>query len=144
MNNAEEIKKEFVESVDAYSGEATYPLGMQGAIIGTFEKACGGKDNRKLILKYLTGKTSSKDLHLSEWHALYKLTLPFKPEGGKWGSGNPELEAICNTLLYACLDQPGQTKMFEYPEFAGLSESSEDWESHVENPKVQEEDENPF
>ena len=119
--NADSIKQEFNENMDKYNGEETYNAGMCGAIIGTLEKACNGKDNRKLVLKQLTGHTSSKDLHLAQWHALYKLVLPFKPENGKWGSGNLELERICSILLNASVDQPGQMKM-EFPEFAQLEE----------------------
>jgi len=120
--NADEIIQDFKDNMDKYSGDITYAAGMQGAITGILEKACGGKDNRKLVLKLLTGHTSSKDLHLSHWHGLYLLVLPFKPEGGKWGSANTELDRICNCLLNKSYDQPGQTKM-EFPEFAQLDDN---------------------
>ena len=120
MNKADDVIQEFKNEMDKYDGE-NYPPGMQGAIIGTLEKACGGKDNRKLVLKLLTGHTSSKDLHPAQWYALYKLVLPYKPEGGKWGSGNPELEYLCNCLLSKTVDQSGQTK-FEFPEFEELKD----------------------
>lgn len=76
------------------------------------------------------------------WGALYSLVLPWKPEGGHWQSGNPELESICNIILNADMDQEGQGKMFEYPEFEAFrnSNSSSDWEAHVEKPKEQDDE----
>ena len=136
----EAIRELFEAWMKDDAGISVYPIGMQGAIVGTLEKACGGKENRKLILKQLTGKTSSKDLSQGEWRGLYKLALPFKPEGGKWCSGNPDLESICNTILRETYAQPGQTTLFEYPEFANLNDSAANWEAHVENPVVQDDD----
>lgn len=141
----DEIMHDFQESLNAFGGE-TYPAGMQGAIIGTLEKSCLGKDNRKLVLKQLTGHTSSKDLNNADWFALYRLVIPFKPEGGKWGSGNLDLDRICSVLLNASVDQPGQMK-FDYPEMQAVENPNEevDWESFVDNPeKVEEEYKPPF
>lgn len=100
--NTDEIKKEFDANVFSYAGSIIIDRGMQGAIIGTLEKACGGRaENRHAVIKFLTGKTSSKQLTPSEWFGFYHLVLPFKPEGGKWGSqrGEADLEKICNILL---------------------------------------------
>lgn len=130
----DEIMHDFQESIDSFGGE-TYPAGMQGAIIGTLEKSCNGKDNRKLVLKQLTGKTSSKELNNAEWFGLYRLVQPWKPEGGKWGSGNIDLDRICSVLLNASVDQPGQTKMFvNYPEMVAVENPNEEvnWESFVD------------
>lgn len=105
----------------------TIDRGMQGAIVGTLEAACGGKkENRHRLLKILCGVTSSKELSSPQWSALYSLVLPWKPEGGRWQSGNPNLEEICNILLNEDLNQPGQTKMFEYPEMADVAPDGEE------------------
>lgn len=138
----ESIKAEFDANVDRYDGGNALNKGMQGAITGTLEKSCNGKENRKRVLRLLTGHTSSKELTDAHWNGLHSLVLPWKPEGGHWQSGNPNLDEICIILLLADVDQPGQTKMFEYPEFEDVK--STDWEDHVENPKAQEDYESPF
>lgn len=125
--NASEIKEKFDHDVANWNGIIAH----LGSVVGVLEKACGGKPNRHLILKFLTGKTSSKDLTPEELSALYNIVLPMKPEGGKWGSGNPDLERICGTILAASYDQPGQIKMFE-PELGDVSAGR--WEEQVENP----------
>ena len=157
--NSEEIKREFQEDVENWDG-VLVEKGICGAIVGSLDVSCRGKENRYLILKLLTGHSSSKDLSQPQWFALKKLVQPWKPEGGKWGSGNLDLERICNVLLNASLDQPGQMKI-EFPEFNKLLDNGSNefamrnlnewpkddssaaaWEAHVDNPKVQ--DENPF
>lgn len=168
---AQAIIDEFNENMNKEDG-VVINAGMQGAIIGTLEKSCVGKENRKRVLRMLTGHTSSKELNGAHWNALYLLVLPYKPEGGKWGTGNPNLDEACQVLLNADVDQPGQTKMFEYPEFEGLIEleaegfvkkehteiqngvevrvidemkiTSANWVKHVENQKVQDSDDIPF
>lgn len=139
--SVESIKDEFNANVDRYDGGNQLNAGMQGAVIGTLEKACGGKEDRKRVLRLLTGHTSSKELNSAQWSALYSLVLPWKPEGGKWQTGNPNLDEICNILLLADMDQPGQMK-FEYPEFQEVT--SKDWEEHVEELKIQDDYEPPF
>ena len=86
----------------------------RGTVIGVLNKACHSDSNRKLVMKVLTGKTSSSLLTDAEFYAFYKLALPFKPEGGRWTTqrGEAELEAICGTILAAAVDQEGQLKMF--------------------------------
>lgn len=120
----ESIKEGFEEYINKYDG-GTMDKRFQGAVIGTLEKACGGKpENRHRVLRMLTGHTSSKELNEAQWYALGQLTLPFKPDGGKWTSGNQHLEEVCNALLNADVDQPGQAKMFEYPELENLNEDN--------------------
>ena len=164
----ETIKNQFEEYMNRWDGRIVEP-GMCGAIIGTLDKACGRKEDRHLVLKQLTGHTSSKELSPAQWYALYQMTMPYKPEGGKWmaGVGEESLEILCRAVLNASLDQPGQMKI-EFPEFEALickkcngkgyyligsdeircqtcnalpQTSASDWEAHVESPKSQE---NPF
>lgn len=118
------IKDEFDANVDRHEHHIV-DRGMQGAIVGTLEAACGKKpENRHRLLKMLCGVTSSKELSSPQWSALYSLVLPFKPEGGKWISGNPNLEEICTILLNADMNQPGQTQMFDYPEFQEIDQEN--------------------
>lgn len=109
--NADKIKDLFKRECDTFQDGIVF---HKGTVIGVLNKACNGESNRHLVLKYLTGKVSSKLLTEAEFYALYKLVLPIKPEGGHWqsGRGDAELEAMCGTLLAAAVDQPGQIKMF--------------------------------
>lgn len=152
---AQKTIDDFKENIVRWEGLPT-DIKLQGAITGCLETACGKKkENRYRILKILTGKTSSKQLDGAEWDALYKLVLPWKPEGGKWGTGNPDLERICNALLNADVEQPGQTSFLQevqdtLNEINAVTEISSDtpesmWEQHVGNPLVQPPDEEiPF
>lgn len=119
MITFEEVKQQFDKNVKNYDINSFLGAGMRGAVIGILEKACGNKGDRKLVLKQLTGETSSKNLQPDQWDALYKLVKPWKPENGKWQSENPDLERICNVLLNKAVDQPGQSK-FDFPEFKAL------------------------
>lgn len=140
MTTAEEIKGQFEENVDKYDGFTEFGIGMKGAITGVLESACKNKENRKLVLKQLSGQTSSKNLHPAQWDALHKLVRPWKPEGGHWQSENPDLERICNILLNKAVDQPGQDK-FDFPEFKALDEDKL-WIDQINSTDSL--DENPF
>lgn len=108
---AEEIIEEFNQNVDKFVDGTVF---HQGSITGVLEKACGGKENRYLVLKVLTGHTSSKDLNNAQWNALYHFVKPYKPEGGKWTTqrGENELAAMCGALLTLHATQEGQIDMF--------------------------------
>jgi len=71
--NAQTIKNRF----DYYTNnhEGMYPPSAKGrgVYVGILNKACKGDANRKLFLKYLTGKTSTKVLDVDQWVALKKL-----------------------------------------------------------------------
>jgi len=54
--NANEIKQEFDKNVDRFVDGVVV---AKGAITGVLNQACGGDDNRHLVLKALTGSTSS-------------------------------------------------------------------------------------
>ena len=94
--------------------------GLRGACRGALNKACGGDDNRKLILKALTGSTSTKSLTTNQWYALFRFVFPyenseftFKSEAtGKW-AGREELSAWCGAIMTHVLEQEGQITMFE-------------------------------
>jgi len=107
--NADEIIQEFKKNAESVIAAEIL---LKGAITGVLEKACGGKANRYLVLKVLTGKTSSKLLTESEWYALMCLVQPSKPVGGKWHSArDAELERMCGILLTRAVDVPEQGKM---------------------------------
>ena len=94
--------------------------GLQGACRGALNTACGGDDNRKLIVKALTGSTSTKNMTTNQWYALFRFVFPyengefvFKSEvTGKW-AGREELTAWCGAIMTHVLEQAGQTTMFE-------------------------------
>jgi len=109
MNAAETIS-EFNDNVRSFQGVEV--LG-KGAITGVLERACGGSANRYLVLKVLTGKTSSKELSEAEWFALQRIVQPEKPAGGHWQSarGEYELKQICGNLLSFVANVPEQYRM---------------------------------
>ena len=108
--NADDIIQEFKTNAQTTT---IAPIPLMGAITGILEKACGGKANRYLVTKVLTGKTSSRLLTDSEWYAFLCLVQPEKPLGSHWRSarGDEELRQICQILLTRAVDQPGQEKM---------------------------------
>lgn len=108
---AQEIVDEFNHNVAKYQdGEVL----AKGAITGVLEKACGGKENRYLVLKVLTGHTSSKELTEAQWYGLLCLVQPHKPQGGHWTTqrGEADLQIICGALLARHATQEGQIDMF--------------------------------
>lgn len=109
--NAQEIVDEFNHNVSKFqNGEVL----AKGAITGVLEKACGGKENRYLVLKELTGYTSSKKLSEAQWYGLLCLVQPHKPQGGHWTTqrGKTDLQIICGALLARHAMQDGQIAMF--------------------------------
>ena len=104
--NAKELKQDFDFNVSS----AERVEFSHGAVIGVLNHACKNESNRHLVLKYLTGKISSKEITDEQWYALYRFVLPFKPEGGKWQSqrGDEVLAQMCGVILTAVVDQPGQ------------------------------------
>lgn len=108
--NAEETIQEFKSNCEKYSGGQN---DYKGVITGLLNKACGGEANRYLVLKALTGKTSSKLLTEAEWYGLLLLIHPEKPEGGKWQSaiGDHELSMICGRILGFSSKQDGQLEI---------------------------------
>ena len=99
--NAKGIKKRFSEYVEKNG----YPpsVASRGVYIGKLNKACGGDANRKLLLKYLTDKTSTKVLSDAEWRALKKF-VDVDPV---------DLELMCKIVLGEVVKVDGQLDMFE-------------------------------
>jgi len=110
--DASTLKSAFDRHVSSFvDGEVFH----KGTIVGVLKTCAGNDGNYRLVLKALTGKTSSKELSDAQWFALYKFVYPIKPEGEKWHSGhtNEELTRWCNTLVLSTVDQPGQKNFLE-------------------------------
>lgn len=109
---AQTLKSAFDRYVSSFvDGEVFH----RGTIVGVLKTCAGNDSNYRLVLKALTGKTSSKELSGAQWYALYKFVMPIKPEGEKWHSKhtNEELTRWCNTLVLSTVDQDGQMKFFD-------------------------------
>ena len=112
--NATEIKQEFDKNAAKFADGVVV---AKGAITGVLNQACGGDDNRHLVLKALTGSTSSRSISERHWFALLQFVQPYKPEGQRWQSQRgDDLRVECGILLTAQADQEGQLKMFEAEE----------------------------
>lgn len=96
--NADSIRLRFAYYVANHAG--MYPPSQKGrgVYVGALNKVCKGDANRKLFLKYLTGKTSTKQLTDGEWIALKKM-VDISPV---------ELERIVGIVLGECVKQEGQ------------------------------------
>ena len=70
MKTPEAIKQEMHTMIAKFPMANYDNHGMKGAITGLLNKACGSNEGRKMLLKYLFGKASSKELTGSEWIAL--------------------------------------------------------------------------
>jgi hypothetical protein len=81
-----------------------------GAVISVLNKACGGDGNRRLVMRHLTGKTSSKQFTEAEWYAMYLFVKPIKPDGGHWQSehGDEILYSTCNQIISDEINQEGK------------------------------------
>ena len=110
--NAEQIKKHFDYKVGMVVTQYNINPGIKGAINGIITRACGGDENRKLVLKYLTGVTSSKELNAAQWIVLAEMVKPDKPPFGGWQSANPKFQSVINAILAELPKQEGQGEMF--------------------------------
>lgn len=110
---AQELIDQFNDNARRFvSGEVF----SKGSVVGILKKACKMNDgDYRLVLKALTGKTSSKELDEAQFYALFKFVQPVKPEGQRWqsGQGDEELERLCNMLVRSTFDQPGQINFLE-------------------------------
>jgi hypothetical protein len=100
--NAQKIKERFEFYTANHDGLYPPSAKAHGIYVGALNKACKGDANRKLVLKFLTGKTSTKILTDPEWIALRKMvdiTLV-------------DLETMCGVILGEVVKQEGQTEMF--------------------------------
>ena len=99
MIDTDALKREYERNKQSYTGQEFH----RGLVVGTIKKACFNNDSDyRLLLKSLTGKTSSKLLHDEEIYALHCFAKPYKPpSGGRWTTehGEPELERMCSALI---------------------------------------------
>jgi len=96
--NAQNIKLRFAYYVGNHEGMYPPSAKGRGVYVGILNRACKGDANRKLFLKYLTGKTSTKLLSEIEWIAMKKL-CDISPV---------ELEKIASIILGEVVKQEGQ------------------------------------
>ena len=96
--NAQNIKLRFAYYVGNHEGMFPPSAKGRGVYVGILNRACKGDANRKLFLKYLTGKTSTKVLDENEWIAMKKL-CDISPV---------ELEKIASIILGEVVKQEGQ------------------------------------
>ena len=111
--NGEQVKAHFEKRVNETVTQYNINPGIKGAINGILTRACGGDENRKLVLKYLCGVTSSKMLNAAQWMVLSDMVKPDKPPFGEWQAGNEKFQSVINAVLAALPKQEGQTEMFE-------------------------------
>ena len=107
----EDVRKYFVERVEKTATQYNVNPGIKGAVNGILTRAVGGDSNRKLVLKYLCGVTSSKQLNAAQWIVLCDMVQPDKPEGHPWQAGNPKFQRAINAILAALPKQEGQEEM---------------------------------
>lgn len=71
MSRKPEEVKEYIDTlVVLYEGGIFDNQKAKGATVGLLNKVCGSDGRRRLLLKYLFGKESSKLLSGAEWYAL--------------------------------------------------------------------------
>ena len=99
--DATKIKSRFEFYLTNHEGLFPPSVKARGVYVGTLNKACKGDANRKLFLKFLTGKTSTKVLSENEWIALRKL-CDISPV---------ELERFAGIILGEVVKQDGQHEM---------------------------------
>ena len=107
----EDVRTYFVERVEKTITQYNVNPGIKGAVNGILTRACGGDANRKLVLKYLCGVTSSKQLNAAQWIVLCDMVQPDKPEGRPWQAGNPKFQRAIDAVLAALPKQEGQEEM---------------------------------
>lgn len=108
--NSDEIIAQFEHNVITYYAWVNF---SKGSVVGILKKACRSDSDYRLVLKVLSGKTSSKEISEAQFYALYLFVMPWKPEGGKWGSGrgDSELAKMCDSLIREAVDVPEQSRM---------------------------------
>lgn len=106
--DAETIKQEFKQDMDNFVDGDVF---SKGAIVGVLKKHCQSDADYRLVLKALTGKTSSKLLTPAEWFALLEFVKPYKIMGvGRWDTQREDLGAACSALVRSTYDVPEQTR----------------------------------
>jgi hypothetical protein len=101
--NAQQIKDKFNYYTQHHKGLYLPSEKAHGIYVNALNKACKSDANRKLVLKYLTGETSSKKLTDNQWIALKKM-CDIHPV---------ELERVCGAILAEVVKQDGQLELME-------------------------------
>ena len=107
----EDVRTYFAGRVENTITQYNVNPGIKGAVNGILTRACGGDSNRKLVLKYLCGVTSSKQLNAAQWIVLCDMVQPDKPDGQPWRAGNPKFQRAIDAILAALPKQEGQEEM---------------------------------
>ena len=107
----EDVRTYFAGRVENTITQYNVDPGIKGAVNGILTRACGGDANRKLVLKYLCGVTSSKQLSAAQWMVLCDMVQPDKPAGQPWQAGNPKFQRAIDAVLAALPKQEGQMQM---------------------------------
>ena len=107
----QDVKSYFEKRVAETATTHNLNEGIKGAINGILTRACGGNDNRKLVLKYLCGKTSSRELTSAQWFVLCDMVKPDKDPALGWVAANPKFQNAINAILADLPKQEGQTEM---------------------------------
>jgi len=101
--NAQTIKTRFDFYVENHEGLFPPSPKGRGVYVGILNRVCKGDTNRKLFLKYLTGKTSTKVLSDNDWTALKKM-CDISPV---------ELERMVGIILGEVVKQDGQLELLQ-------------------------------
>jgi hypothetical protein len=126
------IRSRFEQYVKENEHVTLPPQGIRGAGIAVLEKACGGKENRYLITKALTGKIHTADLSAAEWSALLRMIDPNKnPMTNKW-EGRENLAQMCGVILTHVAEQAGQMTIFEPQAVGRIQELVEQYREAAE------------
>ena len=99
--NAQTIKDRFVFYMHQHEGMYPPSPKGRGVYVEILNRVCKGDANRKLVLKYLTDKTSTKVLTDGEWIALKKMC----------DASPVELERLVGIILGEVVKQEGQLEL---------------------------------
>lgn len=99
MRTPDELKKELCQYAKDYEVLVFDNEGAKGAMVGHLNKICGGDGNRHLILHFLFGAYSSRELKGGEWYALARW-IDAQEIGGKW-IPQPDFEQEAQSILTA-------------------------------------------
>jgi hypothetical protein len=105
-----DVRDYFILKVERTVTQYNINPGIKGAINGILKRACGGDDNRHLVLKYLCGVTSSNGLSAAQWMVLEEMIKPAKPFS-EWIANNEKFQRAINAVLADLPKQEGQEEM---------------------------------
>lgn len=116
----DEVKKKIQFYIDSYSG-LPFNERKKGAITGRLNEHLGGDENRHIVLNWLFGVSSSKELDDSQWDAVFTWIGFVKDESGSWEiDGRFPLE--CGLILTRALRE--QRDIFVENRLDGVEEEN--------------------